>query len=153
MNPAPIDAPGNLQDGLDRAARHVREAHKMAGGAQVLAATAHRAEDPPATMAEVTELARLSGEASATALRLLIALGAARPGPAVATDALRLDQLDTPASRRLLSALEAAAEAGAALDRERGWVDADGDPIGHGEHLGGLVLAMRTEIYGPKGGE
>jgi hypothetical protein len=66
---------------------------------------------------------------------------------------LTLRLLDTPTARKYLAALKAAAGAGAKLDRERGWVDQDGEAIGHGETLGNMALAMRTEIFGPVGKE
>lgn len=39
------------------------------------------------------------------------------------------------------------------MDRERGWIDGDGDPTGYGETLGGMALGLRVEVYGPKGRE
>ncbi|MBC8101532.1 MAG: hypothetical protein H7Z41_02955, partial [Cytophagales bacterium] len=59
--------------------------------------------------------------------------------------------LDTPATRALLEALEAAAAAGAAVDRERGWIDADGRAVGFGETLDGMAEQLRAEVIGPTG--
>lgn len=87
------------------------------------------------------------------ALKRLLALGASRPGGSVARDTLPLELLDTPAARRYLAALEAAAEAGAELDKERGWIDENGEPVGHGETIAGLALEMRREVFGPMGKE
>jgi hypothetical protein len=64
-----------------------------------------------------------------------------------------LPLLDTSTSRRLVEALEAAARVGAELDRERGFIDKDGDPTGWGETLGGMALALRVEVHGPVGRE
>ncbi len=44
-----------------------------------------------------------------------------------------------------------AAKAGAAVDRERGWIDDDGRAVGFGETLGGMAYQLRTEILGPTG--
>jgi hypothetical protein len=91
-----------------------------------------------------------------TAILFLRSMGAEPPtiGGMVAGPAdLPLRLLDTEASREYLAALEAAAAAGERLDRERGWIDAQGEAVGHGETLAGMALAMRTEIFGPAGKE
>lgn len=49
------------------------------------------------------------------------------------------------------SLLEAAVEAVAELDRERGRIDENGEPVGHGETIAGLALEMRREVFGPEG--
>lgn len=82
---------------------------------------------------------------------LLIALGAARPGLRAAKDALRLDQLSTPATRRLLSALQEAQAAAQLVDEERGWVDGSGEGIGLAESVGALEIVLRREVQGVKG--
>jgi hypothetical protein len=37
------------------------------------------------------------------------------------------------------------------VDAERGWVDEDGEAIGWGETIGGMLLGLRREVYGAKG--
>ena len=59
--------------------------------------------------------------------------------------------LDTPANRRLLAALDAAVEAANEVDRERGWIDADGASVGIGETLAGMALTTSVEVFGPGG--
>ncbi len=54
-------------------------------------------------------------------------------------------------SRDLLALLDQAADAGAAVDRERGSVDRDGDPTGWGELMAGLALRLRMDVQGPAG--
>ena len=62
-----------------------------------------------------------------------------------------LHLLDTPATRRLLAALEAATEAANDVDRERGWLH-EGEPAGWGETLAGMAYTLRVEVEGPAGG-
>jgi hypothetical protein len=62
-----------------------------------------------------------------------------------------LHLLSTDAGRNLLAALETAAKAAEAVDRERGWIDEDGDPIGYAEPLQMIAIKVRGEINGPKG--
>lgn len=90
-------------------------------------------------------------QAATNAMQTLATLGAARPGPAIARDAVPLELLDTPATRRLLALLAQVAEAGAEVDRERGWVDASGEPIGFGESFGNEYERLRAEVIGPSG--
>lgn len=145
-------------DELDRVAAAVDRAALGLGRVQTGAAFAYHTKDLEKLPGVVRE-AREAKQAADNALALLLAMGAARPGqgaaPAatVANDALRLDQLDTPAARRFLAVLEAAAAAGAELDRERGWVDDAGEPVGHGETLAAMAYRVRTEVHGPAGRE
>jgi hypothetical protein len=135
---------------LERVAFLIGEAQTAAGFASLEVANAIQTGDTSNLRAayEQAKQARTNAE---QALNRLLSLGVARPGPAVARDALPLSLLDTPATRRLLAALEAAAEAGAAVDKERRWVDEDGEPVGHGETLAGMALVIRREIFGPEG--
>jgi hypothetical protein len=86
-------------------------------------------------------------------LARLETIGATIPGVAGTTPtATPLHLLDTPASRRLLAALEEAAKAGAEVDRERGWMH-HGEPAGYGETLAGMALSLGLEVCGPVGRE
>lgn len=90
---------------------------------------------------------------AAAALGLLInSLGARRPGLQVARDTLPLELLSTPATRALVEALETAHTIACQVDEERGWIDEDGEAIGFGETLGGMLLGLRREVYGARGG-
>jgi hypothetical protein len=143
---------GVSQEDLDQLAALVSNAGNAAGFSALAAAYIFRTGD--ATRArEAYERAKEARDTADQALKRLLALGASRPGGQVARDTLPLELLDTPAARRYLAALEAAAEAGAELDRERGWLDENGEPVGHGETLAGLALEMRREVYGPEGKE
>jgi hypothetical protein len=105
---------------------------------------------------KAAELAHAAADSSRTALDYLGALGATIPGiedtPPVKSD-VPLHLLDTPATRRLVAVLELAAQAGAAVDKERGWIDGDGDPVGYGETFAGMLTALRVEVSGPRGRE
>ena len=136
---------------LDAAAAAVHRAANAAGFAAAHTSAA-QVTGQAAQFDKAIEQAQAAKDAAETALHVLLALGAKRPGASVARDTLRLDQLDTPASRALLAALEQAAEAGARLDRERGWTDKQGNPTGFGETLEGMAYQLRTEIHGPDNG-
>lgn len=144
------------QELLDRAARAVSGAVSATGAATIFAMDAQEGPDADSRRQSAQRAegaARQGNEKAQTALRLLRALGAAAPGGPVARDTLPLDLLDTPGTRRLLSALEEATRAGEAVDRERGWVGADGEPTGYGETLAGMALQLRVEVMGPAGRE
>lgn len=143
---------GITQTDLDHIAALADAAMLAAGGASTSAGMFLQIGDT-AMVREALEEARKARKASEQILNRLIAMGAKRPGSAVAADALPLHLMDTPANRRYLAALEAAAEAGAAVDRERGWIDANGESTGHGETLAGLALLTRREVHGPEGRE
>lgn len=143
---------GVSQSELDKVAVLVNQAARFSSLAAKAAVQVKRGDTD--SLSTAIDRASAANNAAELALRRLLALGAAHPGRGLAAvERLPLHLLDTPASRAFLSALEAAAEAGAELDRERGWVDADGEAIGHGETLTGMALAMRTEIFGPSGKE
>jgi hypothetical protein len=137
---------------LDRIAALVSQAGNAAGFCGNTIAGAKHLQNF-AMLDKALDQATDARESADQALKRLLALGASRPGGTVARDTLPLEFLDTPAARRYLAALEAAAEAGAELDRERGWIDNSGEPTGHGETLAGLALEMRREVYGPEGKE
>lgn len=110
--------------------------------------------DPVALAAhaeEATHALDAANDSVQSAKGILIALGAVRPGLRAAKDSLRLDQLDTPATRRLLASLQETLRLAQAVDEERGWVDADGDGIGLAESVGALELVLRREVLGPEG--
>lgn len=130
------------QSPIDAAARAVDRAHDEAAYAN-----AHLGRGDVDTARRCALAAKA---AASDALGMLLTMGARRPGDPVAADVLRLDQLDTSASRALLAALEAAQQAGEALDRERGWLQ-DGVPCGWGETLAAMALTLRIEVEGPKG--
>jgi hypothetical protein len=128
---------------LDAVARNIRSAQE-----DVSVAAATGPDDERARA-----LFRRSVETLHAALARLEALGATIPGVAGTTPTeTPLHLLDTPASRRLLAALEEAAKAGADVDRERGWMH-DGEPAGYGETLGGMAMTLRIEVVGPVGRE
>ena len=51
----------------------------------------------------------------------------------------------------MMYALNQSAQAGAEVDRERGWIEADGAAVGFGEQLAGIALEVLTEALGPSG--
>src|SRR5690349_9301004 len=101
---------GIVQSELDKAAQLVRRAASNASFSAMASVRVQRGD--VAAAEEAFQLAKEAKEASEQALRRLLAIGATRPGPTVAVDTLPLRLLDTPANRRFLAALEAAAEAG-----------------------------------------
>lgn len=131
-------------DDLDKVARSVRIAQTAAAFAGALI---------PGDLEEAKRQAKTAREACTDAVTRLGAMGAKIPGvedaPTPAAWVVPLNLLDTPATRRLLAVLEEAAAAGAEVDRERGWLDADGDPTGYGETYEGRALALRSEVFGP----
>ncbi len=82
---------------------------------------------------------------------LVRGLGATSPGLRVGRDSLRLDQLSTDASRTLLAMLQECLLLAQELDRERGWVDEQGECIGWTETIGAWELGLRREVEGAKG--
>ncbi|MES2462251.1 MAG: hypothetical protein V4671_16820 [Armatimonadota bacterium] len=141
------------QDQLDQAAAIVRRVTIHSGAAQGLAVNAHRLEGETlrSTLAEVTEQARSANEASQNLFRLLTSMGAKLPGKAGMVGFVPLHMLSTDAGRTLLAALETATKAAEAVDRERGWVDEDGEPIGYAETLQMIALKVRQDVEAPKG--
>jgi hypothetical protein len=103
------------------------------------------------TLPRLVQEADKANDTARSIVRRLIAMGASRPGKPAPVDTLPLELLDTPATRRLVEALETAASAAADVDRERGWIDADGEPSGIGETLAGLLYQWRRDVYGPSG--
>jgi hypothetical protein len=141
------------QDQLDQAAGIVRRVSMQVGGALSLVTNAHRLEGEAlrSTLAEVTEQAEGAFEDSKNAYRLLTAMGAHVSDRATIAAVVPLHLLSTDAGRNLLLALEAATEAAKAVDRERGWIDEDGEAIGYAETIGGIAIKLRGEISGPAG--
>jgi hypothetical protein len=137
---------------LDRIAALVKRAADAASFAAIHVTQTMHTKDG-AKLREAFEQMKAAGQAADDALRRLVALGANRPGTPVAADVVPLHLLDTPATRRLLSSLEAAVAAAAEVDRERGWVDDAGEPTGWGETLAALTLTLGREVYGPQGRE
>lgn len=132
------------QDALDTAARALHGAKRATQEALACLAT-----DQPK---EAEELLREALERQQSALTLLVdALGAKRPSSNRERDQVPLGLLSTPASRDLVKALEAAFAKAAQVDTERGWIDADGEPIGFGELLGGILMGLSREVYGARG--
>jgi len=132
------------QDALDTAARTLHMAKRATQEALACVATDQ--------LEETEALLREASQRQQTALGLLVdVLGAKRPGLSVSRDALPLEMLNTPATRAYLAALEEATRAAEAVDRERGWIDEDGECIGFGETLAGMVLGLRREVFGARG--
>lgn len=133
------------QDALDAAARAVQAIQHTVGPARARVATGQPKEQTDLLLAEALEHAQ-------TAHTLLVdVLGAKRPGLSVGRDSVPLEKLSTPASRTLVEALEVATRAAEEVDQERGWIDEDGEPIGFGELLGGILLGLTREVYGARG--
>ncbi len=63
---------------------------------------------------------------------------------------MRRHLLDTPASRRLLALLEKTAAL--AVDRERGWLDSDGESVGMPESVEQLAIGLRYDVHGAPDG-
>ena len=142
------------QEALDAAARAIQTIQHGVGRAlplvqAVIEGRTLQPDQQDRLVGLLADSARAAGSASEI---LVYGLGAANPGLRVSRDVLRLDQLDTPASRRLLSLLQDALVAAQELDQERGWVDADGEGIGWAETIGGWELGLRREVYGARGG-
>lgn len=134
------------QEVLDRAARAVQGMQHAVGRARARVAT--RQEPIVVTETLLSE----ATEHSQTAMDLLVnTLGARRPGLRVSRDTLPLELLDTRGTRALVEALEAAFVQACQVDAERGWIDEDGEAIGWGETIGGMLLGLRREVYGAKG--
>lgn len=132
------------QDALDAAARVIWGSVELSGKLTHHGMT--HGDD------EVESAARRINDHAQIALGILInALGARRPGLQVSRDTLPLELLNTPATRDLVAALETAHTIACQVDEERGWVDEDGEAIGFGETLGGMLLGLRREVYGAKG--
>lgn len=133
------------QEALDTAARAVQGVQHSVGRARARVATGQETVATEALLSEALDH-------SQTALDLLVsALGARRPGLRVSRDTLPLELLSTPATRALVAALETAHTIACQVDEERGWIDEDGEAIGWGETLGGMLLGLRREVYGAKG--
>nr|CAA9212726.1 hypothetical protein AVDCRST_MAG63-52 [uncultured Armatimonadetes bacterium] len=128
----------------DQLAEGARAADRTSRGAQATATLIETGESD--------EARRHAEEATRVAdyvLNLLLPEGAPPPGGNKAADTLPLHLRDTPASRRLLAAVEEAV--GADVDHERGRMQ-DGEPCGWGETFAGLALTLRVEVEGPAGG-
>lgn len=145
------------QEALDRAARLLTSAQAEISQARkhTPRSTADIIRFDPVDLASHAETTvgalDAANESVQQAQALLIGMGAARPGLSVAKDALRLDQLDTPATRNLLACLRDAVRAAQLVDEERGWVDGSGEGIGWAETLGALELGLRREVIGAEG--
>lgn len=98
---------------------------------------------------EAQESTRQASKSSQAALGLLRSIGVYTGQEHPARSRVSLHLLDTPATRQLVAALEAATLAARAVDIERGWVDEEGRPCGIGETLGALYLEWRVEVEGP----
>jgi hypothetical protein len=135
---------------LDRVAAAVKRASQGLGWAQLAMAFVHQTGNRE-KLPDAIRQAEAAKQDANNALAILLGLGAARPGPSVARDTVPLALLNTPETRALLDALEAAARAGAAVDHQRGWVNDVGEAIGFGETLDGMAFQLRMEIFGPRG--
>ncbi len=143
------------QEALDHAARCVQTIQQSLGPALALASQLYKHGTLPADQSSrmAEHLAR-GVEASGAAYQSLVyGLGAQSPGLRTPREDLRLDQLDTPATRALLEALQTALVLAAQVDVERGWVDEEGECIGWAETIGGWELGLRREIHGAMGRE
>ena len=140
------------QETLDHAARCWQTIHHSTS-VMLSLVEAFRKGLPESQRIAFAEHFALMVEASGSAQQALIyGLGATNPGLRVKRDELRLDQLDTPATRNLLEALQHALYCARAVDGERGWVDEAGEAIGWAETIAGWELGLRREVEGAKGG-
>ncbi len=89
-------------------------------------------------------------EANWYLLQKMLRGGADRPVRLQSSAEVPVELLDTPATRRLLALLRQAQEAGAAVDRERGWTQ-DGEPCGWAEAVARLAFPLALEVEGPQG--
>lgn len=142
------------QEALDLAARTLQTLQdSLAHGAHLATAAQEAGKPLPPARGEEMAAHFTAAQASARQLHQLLVhgLGAQNPGLRVNRDSLRLDQLDTPATRRLLVCLQEALSAAQLVDEERGWVDASGEGIGLAESVGALELVLRREVLGTEG--
>jgi hypothetical protein len=135
------------RDTLDRAGRATDRAVRA-----VLDTQAALLEGDPL---EARQSADAANEAAQSAYLTLIQAGASVPNtPAPVPVPLHL--LDTPATRRLLDALQYAMQCAQDVDRERGWT-IDGTPSGEGigmtDSVGDVYERFRQQVEGPKGRE
>jgi hypothetical protein len=96
-----------------------------------------------------------ANEAAQNLFLLLRDAGANVPG-APASAPIPLELLDTPATRRLLDALQYAVECAQTVDRERGWTmdgTASGEGIGLTDSVGDVYERFRQQVEGPRGRE
>jgi len=133
---------------LDAAAKDVQMAQKASMVAEVLATPGQT--DTPEEAAKAALYSKQAIESCVAALQRLENMGAQIVGiTGMPAPTIPLHLLDTPATRALMDALEAATLAAEAVDRERGNVHPDGTPSGFAETIGGMALGLRTEVFGP----
>ncbi len=87
-----------------------------------------------------------------TTYRAMVDAGAAPSNGAGVSAPVPLHLLDTLNARRLLRALQEAADLAEAVDQERGWTMADGTPCGLSETISDMAERLRLEVEGPAGG-
>ena len=127
---------------LDAVAKSVQMAQKASMVAEVLATPGQT--DTPEEAAKAALYSKQAIESCVNALQRLENMGARIVGiTGQAAPTVPLHLLDTPATRILLAALEAATVAAEAVDRERG------NTVNFSETLEGIALGLRTEIFGP----
>lgn len=148
MTITPLD-----QEALDTAARCQQTVQHGVGRALPLVQRIAERIDKPGELDTCVGLLMEALRAAESAQQALVyALGAQNPGLRVARDTLRLDQLDTEATRDLLSSLQETLRLAQTVDRERGWVDEEGYCTGFAETVAGWELGLRREIHGAQGG-
>jgi len=135
----PID-----QDLLDRCGRAANRTVNCVLNTQV----ALLEDEPITARAEISD----ANEASQSLYLLLLQMGArVEDGPA--PEPVPLHLLSTPATRRLLDALQYAVECAQEVDRERGHVLADGTGTGLTDTVGDVYERLRQQVEGPRGRE
>jgi hypothetical protein len=141
------------QEQLNQAAAIVRRAMLQAGAALSLVTNAHRLDGEAlrSTLAEVKQQAEGAFEGGKHGLSLLQSMGATLTGKAAMPAPVPLSKLSTPAGRELLDLLAQAERAAQAVDRERGWIDEDGQGIGYAESLQMMAIQLRRDVEAPKG--
>ena len=119
------------QDQLNQAAAIVRRAMLQAGAALSLVTNAHRLEGEAlrSMLAEVKQQAEGAFEGGKHGLSLLQSMGAKLTEKASMPAPVPLHLLSTEAGRHLLVVLEEATALAQAVDRERRWIDEDGEGI------------------------
>lgn len=140
------------QEALDHVARCLQTIQTNLGPAVALLSQMQRHGITPEHLHRLSEYLERGVEASGAAMQSTVhALGAQSPGLRTERDELRLDQLDTQATRNLLACLRDTVRAAHLVDKERGWVDEDDYGYGWQETVAGWEIGLRREIHGATG--
>lgn len=120
----------------DLAVRSVLDAGERLAAGDLVSAAQHIRDADTASQSVYLALVRAGGDAG--------------PG-SVAPQTVPIELLDTPATRRLLDALQFAVSCAQEVDTERGWTLASGEGCGMVDTIGDIAEALRQQVEGPKG--